>query len=223
MKRFVLFTVLMAVVGIGSATAQNGEVILGVKAGDNGLFGAFSALSVEANYVVKDNFALRGGVQYNTIKRTAAEVRPQYYHDFDFGRISGEVLFNYTYQSHLNNYSMGCGAVLNTNCIRVAIGYYYRIMTKGVDRLCEPFNIYYELMVRTLPKADKWDLNITLTNSRFFELERHYQPSISIDGWWYPLKKLGLQLGANYKPAGMFHISSDYYQIYANVGVCYRW
>ena len=223
MRMFALLATLMVIVGIGSVKAQSGEVMLGIKGGDNGLFGAFSALSVEAKYVVKDHFALRGGVQYNTIKRTAAEVRPQYFHDFGFGCISGEVLFHYANQSHMNNYAIGGGAVLDIDYIMLTLGYYYRIMTKGVDKVCEPFNIYYEMIVRCLPKVEMWDLNVTLTNSRIFELERHYQPSVAIDGWWYPLNKLGLQLGVNYKPVGMFHISSDYYQIYANVGICYRW
>jgi hypothetical protein len=54
-------------------------------------------------------------------------------------------------------------------------------------------------------------------------LERHYQPSFAVEVWWYPNEKWGVQLGANYKPAGMFNISSDYYQMYGNIGVCYKW
>ena len=223
MKRFIVLTLLMAVVGIGGVRAQGGDVTLGVKGGENALFGPFAALSVEAKYEAKAHFALRGGAQYNTYNRVAAEVRPQYFYDLNFGRISGEVLLNYTYQSRLNNYSVGCGASLDVRYIWVTLGYYCRIMTMAADRVVEPFNIYYELGIRCLPKREQWDLNIILTNSRRFELERHYQPSFALEGWWYPLEKLGVQVGVNYKPAGMFNISSDYYQFYANVGVCYKW
>ena len=203
--------------------AQSGDVTIGAKGGNSALFGAFGAVSAEAKYAAKDYFAIRGGAQYNTYGRVATEVRPQYFHDLSFGRVSAEVLFNYTYQSSLNSYAIGCGASLDVRYIWVTLGYYYRTMTMGGDKLNEPFNIYYELGIRCLPKLEKGDLNVILTNSRVFELERHYQPSFAIEGWWYPTEKWGVQLGVNYKPAGMFNISSDFYQVYGNVGVCYKW
>ena len=103
------------------------------------------------------------------------------------------------------------------------MGYYSRAMMQGGDTINEQFNIYYELGIRCLPKLEKGDLNVIFTNSRIFELERHYQPSFAVEGWWYPTDKWGLQVGVNYKPAGMFNISSDFYQVYGNVGVCYKW
>lgn len=222
MRRFFLFFALI-IASTGALRAQNGEVALGVKGGHSALFGSFAAVSVEGRYVAKDYFAVSGGAQYNTINRVSAEVRPQYFHNFDFGRLSGEVLFNYTYQSSMDSYAIGLGASLDIRPLWVTLGYYHRTMTMGADRVCEPFNIYYELGVRCLPNREQWDLNVILSNSRFFEPERHYQPSFVVEGWWYPLSKLGVQVGLNYKPAGMFHISSDYYQFYANIGVCYRW
>ena len=222
MKRLLILCALFFI-GMGGALAQSGEVALGVKGGNSALFGSFAAISVEADCEVVEDFSLRGGAQYNTIGRTAAEIRPSYLHDFKFGRLSGEVLFNYTNQNRMNHYAIGCGVSLDIPGLWVTLGYYHRTTTLGADKLYEPFNIYYELGVRCLPKIEHWDLNIIITNSEIFELERHYQPSFALEGWWYPLEKLGVQLGVNYKPAGMFNISSDYYQIYGNVGVCYRW
>ena len=222
MKRLLILCTLFFI-GMGGALAQSGEVALGVKGGNSALFGSFAAISVEADCEVVEDFSLRGGAQYNTIGRTAAEIRPSYHHDFKFGRLSGEVLFNYTNQNRMNHYAIGCGISLDIPYLWVTLGYYHRTISLGRDKVNEPFNIYYELSVRCLPKIEQWDLNIIITNSEIFELERHYQPSFALEGWWYPLEKLGVQLGVNYKPAGMFNISSDYYQIYGNVGVCYRW
>ena len=213
----------MTLAVVSSSQAQSGDVSLGAKGGYCAPFGSFAAVSVQAKYAAAKHFALRGGTQYNTIARTTAEVRPQYFHDFNFGRISAELLFNYTYQSRLNSYALGCGATLDILHIWATLGYYHRTMTMTSDKVCEPFNIYYELGIRCLPRREKWDLNVILTNSQLLELERHYQPSVAVEAWWYPLEKMGIQAGVNYKPAGMFNISSDYYQFYANVGVCYRW
>lgn len=222
MKRLSLLFA-MIVLGMGVLRAQSTELALGVRCGHNALFGRFAALSAEAQYEAKSHFVLRGGAQYSTIGRVAAELRPQYFHDFSVGRLTGQMLLGSTHQNLMNNYFVGGGASLDLRCLWVTLGYYHRTIVMGEDRICEPFNIYYELGIRTLHKLQKWDLNIMLTNSRPFELERHYQPSFVVEAWWHPGDRLSVLLGANYKPAGMFNITSDYYQIYGNIGVCYRW
>lgn len=216
-----LFAALL--LGVGVLSAQSTRLTLGAKCGHNALFGPFAAVSAEAEYVTESHFALRGGAQYITIGRVAAEIRPRYFHDLSFGRLSGEVLLGYNYQSGMSNYVVGGGASLDGRCLWLTLGYYHRTIAVDEDSICEPFNIYYELGIRTLSKLRMWDLNLIISNCRPFELERHYQPSFAVEGWWYPLDRLGVQLGACYKPAGMFNTTSDYYQIYGNVGVCYRW
>ena len=71
--------------------------------------------------------------------------------------------------------------------------------------------------------SEKWDLDLTMSNCETFELERHYQPSFMIQGWYYPKDFLGIALGVNYTPSGMLHRSADYYKIYTTAGICYRW
>ena len=223
MKKIFLLLLLALGLGAGKAWAQQGEIVLGLRSGDNALLGSFSALSVEVDYSTEKHFSLRGGVLYNTFERGVAELRPQYFFNLNYGRIAAEFLLNYTHQNNVNSYALGGGVELDVRPIWMSLGYYYRAMTLGSDVVNEPYNIYYELGVRCLPGREKWDLNVILSNSRFFELERHYQPSLAVEGWWFPLKRLGVQVGATYKPAGMFNISSDYYQLYGNVGLCYRW
>ena len=222
MKRFYLLFLLL-LTSSWALRAQSGEATLGVKGGNSAIFGSYAALYINADYEVADCFAVRGGAQYSTIGRTSAAIAPQYFHDFNFGRLSGEVIFNYSNQHSMHNYVIGGGISVDIRSLWATIGYYHRTITLGDNRINEPFNFYYELGVRCLPKLEQWDLNVLLSNCRMFELERHYQPSFAIEGWWYPLEQLGVQLGVNYKPAGLFNISSDYYQIYANIGVCYRW
>lgn len=223
MRRLSLLSLLALLLCVDGVQAQQSEVLLGLKGGNNTLFGTYSALSIEARRVVGNHFLVRGGGQYNSYSRVAAEVRPAYYHDFDFGRLSAELLLGYVAQSKIDNYTVGGGATLDARPLWVTLGYFHRTMVRGGDTLIEPFNIYYELGLRALPRSEKWDLNIVFTNSRMFELERHYQPTYAIDGWWYPTQRVGVLLGINYKPAGMFNMSSDYFQLNAKLGVCYRW
>lgn len=204
-------------------SAQDTYTTFMVKGGHNALFGHYTALSADVGYEAERYFSIHGGAEYNTIDHVAVDFRPRYFHDFNFGRLNGELLLGYTYQSNMHNYVVGCGASLDVNRIWVTVGYYHRTITLGRDNINEPFNIYYELGIRCLRACERWDLNLILTNCRIFELERHYQPSYVLDAWWYPTDKLGVLLGGCFKPAGVFNISSEYFQVYANIGVCCKW
>lgn len=202
--------------------AQQREISLGTKIGHNVVFGKYSALSVAGSYT-HNHWGVRGGGEYNNIGRIATELRPTYYRDCRIGRLSGELLLHYSTQSRVANYALGGGASLDTKNLWVTFGYYHRTIEMGGESLRESFNFYYEAGIRCLPTRERWELNVIFSNSRMFELERHYQPTYTIEGGWSPSERLGIDLSINYKPAGMFNMSSNYYQFYTKVGVCYRW
>lgn len=202
--------------------AQQREISLGTKVGHNVVFGNYSALSVAGSYT-HNHWGVRGGGEYNNIGRIATELRPTYYRDCRIGRLSGELLLHYSKQSQVAYSAFGAGASLDTKHLWVTFGYYHRTIAMSDERLQEPFNFYYEAGIRCLPTRERWKLNVIFSNSRMFELERHYQPTYIVEGGWSPSERVSLDLSINYKPAGMFNMSSNYYQFYTKVGVCYRW
>lgn len=208
---------------VHTLSAQQNEIMFAVKVGHNTLFSSFTAFSFDAKYSVGNNFSLRGGAQYNSYSRMAVELRPAYYRDIDRGRLSAEVLLGYVGQNNIGNLTLGGGATLDMHSMWATLGYYHRTMMRSGDRLTEPFNLYYEFGLRCLPNKEQWDVNAIISNSRIFELERHYQPSYIVEGWWYPKSAMGVMLSIDYKPAGVFNMASDYYQLYTKLGVCYRW
>lgn len=213
---------LFAIFAIHGAHARQREVSLGAKVGHNGTFGTYSALSVSGSYT-NNHWGIRGGGEYNTIGRIATELRPSYLRDYDFGQLSGELLLHYAVQSRVANCALGGGASLNAKQFWVSLGYYHRTITMGAESLREPFNLYYEAGIRCLPRSESWRLNLIFSNSRIFELERPHQPTFVVEGGWQPSERVSIDLSINYKSAGMFHISSNYYQFYTKLGVCYKW
>lgn len=224
MRRLYYLAVLMLLTLTASAlNAQDGKVLLGVRAGHSAPFGGFAAVSVEADHDFNNVFSLLGGAQYNTIGRTAVEVRPSYFHDFDCGRLSAEILIHGTNMFSTTNVAVGAGVGFKWRFLRAKLGYYYRLYGGAGDWIKEPFNMYYEFGVNCLPMFSKWDLNVLVTNNEIFELERHYQMTYILQGWYYPIDNVGITLSVNYKPAGMFNMSADYYQLSSKFGICYRW
>ena len=219
--KFIVLSLLLSFSALLSA--QEGNVVFNLKGGNNAVQGNFTALSLEAQHSLKRYFSVEGGVQYNSAKGIVVEARPAYFYDFSSGRLRVEALLHYSPYSDIHNYALGAGVNFTARYISATLGYYYRAFATAGSTLNEPFNLYYGLTVNCLPSVSKWDLMVSLSNCRIFELERHYQPSLNVDGWWYPAEKIGVTLGVCYKPAGMFNLSSDYYQFYANIGGCYKW
>ncbi len=218
-----LFSITMPAFAERTRVATGGDITFDTRCGYNASFGWYGTAAFTAQYSLPHFFHLKGGIQYNSIQRIAAEVRPAYFYDFECGRIHAEILCHYNRQGAINTICVGGGIGFTMPYIWANLGYYYRCFGYETLSLQEPFNIYYELGVNCLPKVEKWDLMIAATNSTLYDVERHYQPSLVVKSWWYPTSSVGIMLGAAYKPAGMFNISSNHYQTYINVGVQYRW
>lgn len=216
------FTIVLLLCTLGSsAWAQ--EVTLGVRGGANTTFGGVGAVSLEGSYDFANRVALRGGVLWSTIGRTAVELRPTYSHELDWGTVSAKAIAHYTQQASIYNLAIGAGVGWSNTALFCSLGYYYRTIGGGGGRIDEPFNLFYEIGVRFLREVEGWDLQVALTNSDMFELERHYYPSLVALCNWSVGESTEVIFGLNYKPSGTFHMSTDLYQIQFRTGVCYRW
>ena len=220
--RVILITFLL-IGWVTALKAQNDQLSLGLRTGHNAVFGGFAAVSIQGHHDFSCNTVLDAGVQYCTIGRTAAEARSASFRDYDWGRVSAEILLAYTGLSSVSSFAAGVGAGYKGKHIGLRAGYYYRLYGHQSDKIKEPFNIYYELRGYLLSAVEDWDLDLVVTNNEIFELERHYQPSFIAECRHYPLPELGIIFGLGYKPAGMFNMSVNYYQTFLNLGLCYRW
>ena len=222
MKLKYFFALLLLSLGTLSHARESG-LRLNIKGGNNAALGHYGALSVEGYHSLKKSFQVKGGIQCNTLGNFAVEARPSYFYDFAAGRLHAEALLHYAPNSTIHNIAFGAGVGFTSRYVNITLGYYYRTITAGKESIKEPFNIYYELGVNCLPTIQNWDLILSISNNRIFELERHYQPSFIATCMYYPRPYLGLSIGIGCKPSGMFHLSADYYQSFVNLGVCYRW
>lgn len=220
-KRQILTLLLLLISGV--IYAQEGHIELGARVGNNAAMGDFSAITLKGEHNFGANFSLEGGILQSSYGRVATEVHPAYRHNVGFGTLHFEGLAHYAAQNSLHTYALGGGVGLTTKHFFASFGYYFRALGSASERLTEPFNLYYEFGVSCLPEVEDWDLMVTFSNSHPLDLDRHYQPSLAAEGVWHLSERLGATLGICYKPTGIFHISTDYYQLYTNFGVCYKW
>lgn len=217
--------ILLMVTIFTEAIAQEGGVKAVGMAGRNATFGYFGGTEISASYSARSWFQTRGALRYTSFPRYTLDIRPGIFHDFTSGRIHAEILFQGALQSKAYDVCAGLVAGYAGRRFWADLGYYYRGMlpSDGSKGLSEPVNILYEAGFRCLPDQEKWDLNIVVSNSRLCELERFYQPSLIVEGAYYPLDMLGIYASAALKRAGVFNISSNSYQEYISLGIHYRW
>lgn len=202
---------------------EGGVASLELQGGNSAVWGWYGAVGVDAQYSLPQYFAVRAGVQYNITNSLVADARPAFIYHFPSGRFHVETLCHYTLQHSAQSLCLGAGVGFTAKYIWCNAGYYYRTLGVQSLALAEPFNIYYELGVNCLPDVESWDLTVAITNSNMYDLDRHYQPSLQVEACWHATSSLGVMWGIRYKPAGMFSISSDYYQFSINAGIVYRW
>ena len=146
-------------------SAQGDRINVGLRTGHNTAFGGFAAVSVEATQTLCGNLAVNGGLQYNTIGKTAIEARPTYGIPLKRGRISVECLLTYTNLSSINNFTAGAGATLDSKYLSFRCGYYYRLYCNQGGKIKEPFNIYISGLdvSGTIDVTSRSDVNMIMT------------------------------------------------------------
>ncbi len=223
MRTKIILALAALLCSLGSIGAQEREVALGVRGGYNAALGGYSALSLEGGCGITDGVDVSGGVQWATYGRTAVELRPSYSHTTTWGSLHARTLLHYTHHASFHNFAAGVGVGMSSRVVFATLGYYYRTYGGRGGQINEPFNLFYELGFNFLPDADMFDLQLVYTNHELFELERHYQPTWIVRGEWAVNESLGVSLAVNYKSAGMFNMSADFYQLNIKAGLCYRW
>lgn len=229
MIKKLLFTLLLLLsISAGNAMAQfdidNSFVSAKIRAGHNSLNGNIFTIASDADYSMDRIFAIRLGEEYDFDDESTTDIRPAIFYDFSFGRLSAEFLLNLYFDSNISGIGLGGGIIFDSKYVWLNVGYYHQTyITKDDKTAKEPFNIYYEGGVRCLAAVESWDLDLVITNSRICNLERHYHPSIILNGRWWLMDDFAIEIGVEYKPSGLFNIANDYNQIIGLIGASFKW
>lgn len=223
MKKIILL-LLVALLPPLVIAQERGDVRLDGHMGFNQTSGMYGGASVSSSFDSFGFLEFDSALRYSSFNRVALDIRPSWFRDFPFGRLTAGALMHYTRQNHTDDLCFGAGAGLELRWFRIDLGYYYRVMMAGDGgSITEPLNLYYELAFSCLPDVEKWDLNAIISNCRPAQLERLHQPCLALEGIYYPSPCIGLVLSADYRRTGILHVSSSFYQFYGSLGVKYRW
>jgi hypothetical protein len=228
MKKLILALALLLTIGTGQAMAQEpweeNYTSAEIHGGYSSLWGGLYTIVFDVDYAFDRYFAIRFGEEFDFDDFSNTDIRPAFFHDFDFGRFTVEALAHLSVNRDVLGIGLGAGLGLDTKYAWANVGYFHRTFYYEDDTtIKDPFNIYYEVGVHCLPTIESWDLDFSVTNSRLCALDYHYQPTFILTGRCWLMDDLGIELGVEYKPAGIFKQSSNFYKVMGVVGISYKW
>lgn len=140
-----------------------------------------------------------------------------------------QYLYSLYAADNLQDLNIALNAAYDHPYFYIALGGYARmfapIAAGGRERgatLWEP-GLTYDAEVRIFPREHVWNVGVQVTNMRMFLIERFYSPNFVLKGNYRfggeGNDHLNLRLTAGFQPAGVLHITANYYSFYFNVGI----
>lgn len=194
----------------------------------HGSIGNFAAI---ATMPLNPHFELRAGIQASTINHhtLALQMRPKF--DLPIGQlfIDGNMLYKaaipYNQWDLVGALSVG----YRMDFLSFQVGSFARIMDfykrdghSASAYNVEPFNLMYRVQVFCRPQTEQWNLWFAIANFDEWQYERMWQPMFFAGAHYDFNEHWQLNLAAQCKLAGMFHLDATFYAAYLRAGFTYR-
>ena len=143
--------------------------------------------------------------------------------------IETDVLCKLLARNRLSDLTAGLGIGYRMDYVSVTVGMYCRVLDNW-DRqwhsdetyVVEPFNAMYRLEVFCRPQNNPWNISACVSNVDDYRMERVWQPLFMLGGYYDVNDHWRLNIGAQCKPTGMFHLDATFYGATARAGFTYK-
>lgn len=125
-----------------------------------------------------------------------------------------------------------CGALsfgYRMDYISLQLGCFTRVFTPfhmnrdhGYGYTSENYSIYWRAEGYVRPQNFKWNIALSIGNNDDYQLERMWQPTFAIKGWYNVNDHWRAEMKVQCKPTGMFHLNASFYEAIVGIGCTYR-
>lgn len=223
-RKALTLTIMLALLGAGSSFAKDASyVTFGGVYGYNYTWESHGGVDISCNFPVIKYFELGGSLEYLSPKvvDATAVLRPQY--PLGKGKFFIDAMFQYRGFFHYktNEYVFAGAAGYKRPYFKVMLGAFGRTMqdcgTHG-DFVAETVNLMYHASFTVRPESSRWNVGGAVANFNLYEFERMWYPMFFINGHYDFDGHFGIIAEVQYKPAGMFHLTNQFYGITVRVG-----
>lgn len=186
---------------------------------------------IALNYTPRRWVELFGGISVNTWNMYTASLRGDFRWWLSDSRnlaIRNQYLYNIYVDDNFQRFNMSLALAYDQEYFYIAAGGYAQFFTPIFSKLSERSYIWepgfiYDIRTRIFKKNHVWNLGLQVTNILPFVIERSYIPIFVLNANYRLLGEgennfnIFAQLAC--QPAGIFHISANYYSVFFKIGL----
>ena len=197
----------------------------------NTTWGHHGNFDVQALLPFNPHFEMEAKLQFSSanVHTGAVQFRPKFELPVGEMFLETDVMYRAVCRNRMNDITAGLGVGYRMNYVSVTLGVFCRILDDW-DRswysnetyVVEPFNLLYRIEVFCRPQTNPWNLSFMFSNVDDYQMERMWQPLFSVGAWYDFNKHWRLNLAAQCKPTGMFHLDASFYGATLRAGFSYR-
>lgn len=194
-------------------------------------WGHYGNVNVQALLPLNEHFEMTAGVQAGFAGAYTGTVvlRPKFGLPVGEMFVDAGVLYKALTVDRQHDFCAALSVGYRFDYLSVQVGMFSRVMS-SFDRdwhseetfNSEPFNVMYRVEVFCRPQRSRWNVSACVANYDDFQMERVWQPLFMLGGRYDVTDNWRVQLAAECKLTGMFHLNAAYYGTNVRVGAEYR-
>lgn len=197
----------------------------------NTTYGSGAALDLIGDFEIGSRFDCEPALQFSTAGVHTAAVQTRSLFPLNWGTLflKNRIVFKDIARSSMYDACLGLSLGLQCRHIEAEFGMFGRVMdsfSRDIHSLdaamCEPFNLIYSIKGILMPPESRWNAWAAISNVDLFQMERMWQPIISVGGCYRINSRISARLDTVCKPTGMFHLNAEFYSISARAGITFR-
>ena len=234
MRKFLLIVVLAAGVPLMAANPGFGHreyrlTVMGEYSYNN-TWGHHGNLDIQALMPFNPYFEMEAKAQLSTasVYSVALQSRPKFTMPVGELFIETDVYVRAIARNQMTDYTACLGLGYRMDYVSVNLGLFTRVMSDWqrswyTDEtfVVEPFNLLYRLEVFCRPQNNPWNLSFLFSNVDDYQMERMWQPLFGIGAYVDVAEHWRINLSAQCKPTGMFHLDATFYGATFRAGFTY--
>ena len=194
-------------------------------------YGSHANFDIDAYLPINQHFDMQANLRTSTanLHSLGVQLRPKFALPVGELYLEDRLMMRFIARDEFNEFLHALSLGYMMQYVNVQVGVYTRVIqalpyvSHSEDELiCEPFDVLYRVEAFVRPRTSPWNISLALANVDNYQIERMWQPTFYLGGWYDINEHWRVRLSGKMKLSGMFHLNAHYYASEVRVGAEYK-
>lgn len=194
-------------------------------------YGSYSNFDLDVYLPIHQHFDMQTNIRTSTANSHSLgfQLRPKFALPMGDLYIEDRLMMRLVARDKFNEFMHAISFGYMMQYVNIQLGVYTRVIQalpynphNGDELICEPFDVLYRVEAFIRPRTSQWNISLALANIDNYQVERMWQPTFYLGGWYDINEHWRVRMSGKLKLAGMFHLNAHYYASELRLGAEYR-